>query len=58
VRSLFKCPSRSQTVSQQAENTAKRQAERSKAFIAPEEEAAPGVKEKRKKKRKRDEMEE
>ena len=36
---------------------AKKQAERAKAFIAPEEEAALDVKEKRKKKRKRDETE-
>jgi hypothetical protein len=35
----------------------KKQAERAKAFIPPEEDAAPDVKEKRKKKRKRDEME-
>ncbi|VDC06270.1 unnamed protein product [Peniophora sp. CBMAI 1063] len=36
----------------QTETTAKRQAERAEAFVAPEEEAAPTVEEKRKRKRK------
>jgi len=57
VRLLFIGQLYYQTISQQAETTAKRQAERAKAFTAPEESAAPDVKEKRKKKRKRDETE-
>jgi ribosomal RNA assembly protein len=38
-------------ISQQAETTAQRQAERAQAFVAPQEVAAPTVEEKRKKRK-------
>ncbi len=45
-------------VSQQEEVTAERRAKRAEAFVAPEEEAAPTIEEKRKRKHSKDKEEE